>query len=288
MGHRFRKGSRRVLLGIPAIWLLASMAFAQASLGPLGGGLEGLGAAFQGTFGQSSQTIEVLLGQSEGLLGVGGNPAAEAQAQGAPPPEQQEALAQIAQGIAHANAWDSTVLEQLQGIVGKLEGRSNPGMGDYWFFVALDDQLSALMQRLSALASVLGVEAGKVSACALRPASSFLCDKAAWKDFRRSFTLENYGAPALNDPKVNNDYAWELAYLSGVVLRQALGDLQRVASSLSPGSPLLPLLTENLSVLNSADAFVSGKLKGYRYIPANKVIERADTLSGDQGGGDGA
>jgi len=115
-----------------------------------------------------------------------------------------------------------------------------------------------------------------------------LCDEAAWKDFRRSFTLENYGAPALNDPKVNNDYAWELAYLSGVVLRQALGDLQRVASSLPSDSPLLPLLTENLSVLNSADAFVSGRLKGYRYIPANKAIERADTLLGNQGGGDGA
>ena len=288
MGHRFRKGSKRVLPGIPAICLLASMAFAQASLGPLDGGLEGLGATFQGTFGQSSQTIEVLLGQSEGLLGVGGNPAAEAQTQGTPPPEQQEALGQIAQGIAHANAWDRTVLEQLQGIVGKLEGRSSPGAGDYWFFVALDDQLSVLMQRLSALASVLGVETGEVSTCELSPASRFLCDEAAWKDFRRSFTLENYGAPALNDPKVNNDYAWELAYLSGVVLRQALGDLQRVASSLPPGSPLLPLLTENISVLNSADAFVYGELKKYPYVPANKPIEQADTLLADQGGDDGA
>jgi hypothetical protein len=264
------------------------MAFAQASLGPLGGDLEGLGPTFQGAFGQSSQTIEVLLGQSEGVLGAGGNPAAEAQTQGALSPEQQEALVQIAQGIAHANAWDRTVLEQLQGIVGKLEGRSSPGIGDYWFFVALDDQLSALMQRLSALASALGVEVGEVSTCELSPASRFLCDEAAWKDFRRSFTLENYGTPALNDPKVNNDYAWELAYLSGVVLRQALGDMRRVEGSLSSASPLLPLLTENLSVLNSTDAFVSGRLKGYPYIPANKVIERADTLSGDQGGGDGA
>lgn len=288
MGHRFRKGSKRVLPGIPAICLLASMAFAQASLGPLDGGLQESGATFQGTFGQSSQTIEVLLGQSEGLLGVGGNPAAEAQTQGTPSPEQQEALGQVSQGIAHANAWDRTVLEQLQGIVGKLEGRSSPGVEDYWFFVALDDQLSVLMQRLSALASVLGVETGEVSTCELSPASRFLCDEAAWKDFRRSFTLENYGAPALDDPKVNNDYAWELAYLSGVVLRQALGDLQRVASSLPSGSLLLPLLTENLTVLNSADAFVSGRLKGYRYIPANKAIERADTLLGDQGGGDGA
>jgi len=74
MGHRFRKGSNRVVLGIPAIWLLASMAFAQASLGPLDGGLEGLGATFQGAFGQSSQTIEALLGQKRGAVGGWGQP----------------------------------------------------------------------------------------------------------------------------------------------------------------------------------------------------------------------
>lgn len=284
MGYRSLRGSRRVLLVIPAIWPLASMAFAQASLGSLDGGLEGL----LGTFGQSSQSIEALLGQSEGLLGVGGNPAAEDQTQSTPSPEQQEALEQVAQGITRANTWDRAVLEQLQGIAEKLEGRSNPAVDRYWFFVSLGDQLSVLMQRLSALASVLGVEMGEVSACELSPASRFLCNEAAWEDFRQSFILDNYGAPALNDPKVNDDYAWELAYLSGVVLRQALGDLQRVASSLPPGSPLLPLLTENISVLNSADAFVYGELKKYPYVPANKPIEQADTLLADQGGDDGA
>jgi hypothetical protein len=259
------------------------MAFAQAPLGPLDDGLQDSGE----TFGQSSQTIEALPGQSEGPLEVEDNPAAETQTQGTPSPEQQEALNQIAQGIAHANAWDRAVLEQLPGIVDKLEGRSSQGLEDYWFFVALDDQLSVFVQRLSALASVLGTEAGEVSACELSPTSRFLCDEAAWKDFRRSFTLENYGAPALNDPKVNDDYAWELAYLSGVVLRQALGDLQLITSSLPSDSPLLPLLTENISVLDSADAFVSGRLKGYRYIPTNKAIERADMLLDDQGGGNG-
>jgi len=95
MGHRFRKGSKRVLPGIPAICLLASMAFAQASLGPLDGGLPEL----EGTFGQSSQTIEVLLGQSEGLLGIGGNPAAEAQTQGTPPPNNKKPWTRLPKGL---------------------------------------------------------------------------------------------------------------------------------------------------------------------------------------------
>ena len=287
MGHLF-KTSNRALLGILATWILASAAFAQASLTSLDGGPEGLVAAFQGGLGQSLQTIQVLLGQSVGLEGALANPAAEGQTQGVLPPEQQEAQVQISRGIARAKAWDRVALEQVQGIVGKLEGRSSQDIQDYWFFSSLGDQLFALTQRLSALGSSLGLKTDAIPACELNPASSFLCDEAAWEDFRRRFILENYGAPALKDSKVNNDYAWELAYLSGVVLRQALGDLEVLADTLSPDNPLLPFLTENLSVFHAADAFVSSKLKGYRSVPSNQTIEGADMLSGDKGDSDGA
>jgi hypothetical protein len=249
--------------------------------------LEGLIAEIQGALVQSSQLSQTLIGQFPNLSPSGGSQ--EAETQELPTQEQGEDLGLILDGIVHMRAWDQGLLEEIPPILGLLRGRSSPGISDYWFFESLSDQVVSILARTTGLLNALRLkDPGTPQACQIQPNSRFLCDESAWEGFRKSFIIENYGSPALSDPRVNDTYAWSLAYIGGVLLKRAQEDLRQIAQGLPSASPLLPLLNENLAVLGQAGAFIGDRLGDYPRIPPMGIIEAADFIPQSQGDGDNA
>lgn len=288
MDSRFIKGLRWFFWGPLLFLALVPQAFAQATMDPLIAGLEELTAGIQEALGQSSQLSQTLIGQWLGALASENSQNTETQGQGPLTPEQEGHQELITEGIAHMRAWDQALLEEIQPIMRLLEGRSNPGTIDYWFFEALSDQVVSILARAEELSKALGgSNPGTAQACQIAPNSRFLCDPSAWEDFRESFIVESYGSPALKDSSINDAYAWSLAYLSGVFLRLAQEDLQEIAQGLPSASPLLPLLNENLAVMAQTDAFIEDRLADYPRIPPMEVIEAADAIPQTQAEDDG-